>query len=130
MRRFRIALAALLVLCIPLAASAAPKRPPLAGADPVTGKRVDIATDAGRPIVVNIWASWCPGCSQEARGLAAFARAHPEARLIGIDTQDSVGGARKFYAKYGLRHPSVFDPSGKRDRLGAARPADHLLHRP
>jgi len=86
--------------------------PALSGTDPVTGKRVDLADFRGRPVVINIWASWCPGCIAEARDLAEFARKHPEAQVLGIDTQDTQGEARAFYARWGWTHPSIFDPDG------------------
>jgi thiol-disulfide isomerase/thioredoxin len=84
----------------------------LRGTDPVTGKQVSLAAFAGKPIVLNIWASWCTGCVAEARALASFERAHPEAQVVGIDIQDSKAGARAFYRRFGWRHPSIFDPSG------------------
>lgn len=86
--------------------------PALAGTDPITGERVRLADFLGKPVVINVWASWCPGCIAEARDLAAFARNHPEAQVLGIDTQDSKDGARDFYARWGWTHPSIFDPSG------------------
>jgi len=87
--------------------------PPLAGTDPMTGKHVDIAKYRGRLVFVNIWASWCAPCRQEAPALRAFAAAHKkDVVVIGIDTKDSVDGARRFYAKYGLSHPSVSDRNG------------------
>ena len=94
------------------AGSAAAALPGLSGTDPVSGKHIDIASYRGKPLVVNIWASWCPGCNQEARDLEAFARAHRGAQVLGIDTKDSTSGARAFYAKYRWTHPSVFDPHG------------------
>jgi thiol-disulfide isomerase/thioredoxin len=84
----------------------------LHGTDPVTGKQVSLAAFTGRPIVLNIWASWCTGCAAEARALASFERAHREAQVVGIDIQDSKAGARAFYRRFGWRHPSIFDPSG------------------
>ncbi|MGH2920831.1 MAG: TlpA family protein disulfide reductase, partial [Gaiellaceae bacterium] len=85
----------------------------LAGTDPITGARVDLAQFAGKPVVINVWASWCPGCNEEATDLAEFARAHPEAQVVGLDTRDTLDGARAFYRRWGWRHPSIFDPSGK-----------------
>jgi thiol-disulfide isomerase/thioredoxin len=85
----------------------------LAGTDPITGARVDLARFAGKPVVVNVWASWCAGCNEEAADLARLARAHPEAQVIGLDIQDTRDGARAFYRRWGWRHPSIFDPSGK-----------------
>ena len=85
----------------------------LAGPDPVTGKRVELEQYLGRPVVINIWASWCPGCVAEAEDLRRFAEAHPEAQVIGVDIQDTRGGARDFYRRWGWTWPSVFDPSGE-----------------
>ncbi len=89
---------------------AATPAPSVAGVDPVTGEHVSLADYRGKPVVVNVWASWCPPCHEEARDLARFARAHPEVQLLGIDIQDTKEGARGFYRRYELPYPSVFDP--------------------
>jgi thiol-disulfide isomerase/thioredoxin len=89
------------------------------GTDVVTGKVVSLAELEGKPVVLTIWASWCPGCNAEARTLAAFAEAHPEAAFFGVDFQDTKDEARSFYRRYGWRFPSVFDPEGRiADMLG------------
>lgn len=85
----------------------------LAGTDPITGARVDLERFAGKPVVVNVWASWCPGCNDEAADLAKFARDHPEVQVVGLDTRDRRDDARAFYRRWGWRHPSIFDPSGE-----------------
>jgi thiol-disulfide isomerase/thioredoxin len=85
----------------------------LSGADLVTGGEFDLARYRGTPVVINIWASWCPGCVAEAEDLRRFAEAHPEAQVIGVDIQDTRGGARDFYSRWGWTWPSVFDPSGQ-----------------
>ncbi len=85
----------------------------LAGTDPITGARVDLAQFAGKPVVVNVWASWCAGCNEEAADLKRLAREHPEAQVVGLDFQDTREGARAFYRRWGWRHPSIFDPDGK-----------------
>lgn len=85
----------------------------LSGTDPVTGKPVSLAAFAGKPVVLNLWASWCTGCAAEAEALAEFARTHPEVQVVGIDIQDTTSGAKAFYQRYGWRHPSIFDPDGR-----------------
>jgi thiol-disulfide isomerase/thioredoxin len=85
----------------------------LAGTDPITGKRVELADFAGRPVLVNVWASWCPGCIDEAADLARIAHDYPEIVVLGIDYQDSKANARTFYRKWAWRHPSIFDPDGR-----------------
>jgi thiol-disulfide isomerase/thioredoxin len=96
-----------------VAAGAGPKIR-LAGNDPITGERVDLAQFVGKPVVINVWASWCAGCNEEAADLAALARAHPEVQVVGLDIRDTRDDARAFYRRWGWRHPSIFDPSGGR----------------
>lgn len=84
----------------------------LSGTDPITGKAVELNAYRGKPVVINIWASWCPGCNEEAADLRRFAQEHPEAQLIGIDYQDTERAARGFYERWDWSHPSVFDPQG------------------
>jgi thiol-disulfide isomerase/thioredoxin len=86
--------------------------PHLRGVDPITGKDVSLADFRGKPVVVNVWASWCPGCNEEAADLRRFAAAHPEAVVLGIDFQDTKAGAKDFYRRWGWTHPSIWDVSG------------------
>jgi thiol-disulfide isomerase/thioredoxin len=85
----------------------------LAGTDPVTGRHVDLASYRGKPLVINVWGSWCPGCNAEAADLARFARSHANVEVVGIDTQDTSSAAKSFYRKWGWRHPSIADPRGE-----------------
>jgi cytochrome c biogenesis protein CcmG, thiol:disulfide interchange protein DsbE len=84
----------------------------ISGRDALTGKNVSLAAWRGKPVAINIWASWCEGCVKEAQALKSFERAHP-GRVLGIDYQDSVAGARAFYKRYDIDHPSIWDPKGK-----------------
>jgi thiol-disulfide isomerase/thioredoxin len=95
----------------PVAVSPEPA-PEVSGEDPITGEDVALADFRGRPVVINIWASWCPGCIDEAADLREFAADHREVDLLGIDFQDTFGGARDFYERWGWKHPSIFDSSG------------------
>jgi cytochrome c biogenesis protein CcmG/thiol:disulfide interchange protein DsbE len=76
--------------------------PPLAGLDrggkPVPG--IDAAHFKGAVTVVNVWASWCVPCHDEApllMGLAQDARL----RIIGINYKDKPENARRFLGRYG-----------------------------
>jgi thiol-disulfide isomerase/thioredoxin len=84
-----------------------------AGSDPITGKRVSLDDYAGKPVVINVWGSWCPGCVAEAEDLRRFAEDHPEAQVLGVDLRDTKGAAKKFYERWRWTHPSVFDPDGE-----------------
>src|SRR4249920_3743808 len=58
-----------------------PRVPVLAGADPVTGKRVSLRQFDGEPLIVNVWASWCEPCNDEAPLFTAFLEQNPDAVL-------------------------------------------------
>jgi cytochrome c biogenesis protein CcmG/thiol:disulfide interchange protein DsbE len=113
-----------------VASDTATPAPEISGVDPITGKHVRLSDYEGRPVVINVWASWCPPCHDEAPDLARFAREHPEAQLIGIDIKDVERPAREFYRRYGWRHPSIFDPTGeKAASLGLqGQPITHFLN--
>ncbi len=99
----------------PAASHSNASSPPLelSGTDPVTGRHVDLASFAGRPIVLNVWGSWCPGCNDEASDLRRFERAHRDVQVVGIDLNDTSSGARAFYKRWDLDHPSIADPKGE-----------------
>jgi thiol-disulfide isomerase/thioredoxin len=74
----------------------------------------------GKPVVVNIWASWCGPCVVEAPGLARLAREYgTRVQFLGVDVLDQRSAAQAFIRMYGWTYPSVFDPIGAiRNDLG------------
>jgi thiol-disulfide isomerase/thioredoxin len=104
---------ALFVLVLGLASATSAARTPIAGPNVFTGKRLALVQFAGKPVFVNIWGSWCEGCTAEAPTLARFARAHrARVAFLGIDTIDSKAGARQFYKRFDTDYPSIWDPRG------------------
>ena len=81
------------------------------GAD--EGERVRLADFAGRPLVVNFWASWCVPCRKEMPALQAVAeRLEGRVVFIGINHQDGRRPAAEFQDEVGVRYPSGYDPDG------------------
>ena len=74
----------------------------------------------GTPVVVNVWASWCGPCREEAPLLASAHRTYGgRVRFLGVDVIDERDSARAFMHRYGWTYPSVYDPTGAiRDGLG------------
>jgi thiol-disulfide isomerase/thioredoxin len=74
----------------------------------------------GTPVVVNVWATWCPPCVEEAPHLADVSKElDGRVQFLGLDILDDRPAARDFIREYGWTYPSVFDPTGRiRDALG------------
>jgi cytochrome c biogenesis protein CcmG/thiol:disulfide interchange protein DsbE len=76
--------------------------PPVAGLDrngvPVPG--IDAASFKGAVTVVNVWASWCVPCHDEAPLLMGLAQ-DGRLRVIGINYKDEPENARRFLGRYG-----------------------------
>jgi len=74
----------------------------------------------GKPVVVNVWASWCAPCTQEAPHLAEVSTEFDgKAQFLGVDILDTRPPAQAFIQTYGWTYPSVFDETGAiRDGMG------------
>lgn len=67
----------------------------------------------GYPVVVNVWASWCPPCRAEFPYFQrASARLSGRTAFVGVDTIDSRSAARQFLHQFPVSYPAYEDPSG------------------
>jgi peroxiredoxin len=89
------------------------------------GKMVRLSELRGRPVVLNIWASWCPPCREE---MPALERVHQAYQgqgvvILGLNStfQDSREDALAFAAGQGLSFPILFDEQGQATRLYQVR---------
>lgn len=80
---------------------------------------------AGRPLLVNVWASWCGPCIKEMPELDRYARAEGAngTQVVGIALDDA-DAVRAFLARIPVSYPVLVDAPGPRDagvRLGNPR---------
>jgi peroxiredoxin len=78
------------------------------------GRRVRLADLRGRPVVVNFWASWCPGCAAE---MPDFERVHrrlgDQVAFLGIAQRDTPGRASASARRTGVTYQLAVDASGR-----------------
>lgn len=100
------------------------------------GSSLDLSEDyAGRPVLLNVWASWCGPCKLELPELKQLRRTYKSKGLaivgINVDTNNQQSRARAVRDRFALPFPSVADAqSSIANQLGAtALPTTVLLDR-
>ncbi|MEH2563270.1 DsbE family thiol:disulfide interchange protein [Bradyrhizobium sp. AZCC 2289] len=74
---------------------------------------LDPANFKGKVSVVNVWASWCVPCHDEAPLLTELAKDN-RLQLIGINYKDAPDNARRFLSRYGNSFASIgVDANGR-----------------
>jgi cytochrome c biogenesis protein CcmG, thiol:disulfide interchange protein DsbE len=75
---------------------------------------LDLASLRGKAVVLNVWASWCIPCKEEAPYLEQVWQADRDRGLVvlGVDAQDFRRDARRFVERYELTFPIVYDGPG------------------
>lgn len=73
-----------------------------------------LALAGGKPMVVNLWATWCPPCRHEMPMLVAAQRRETDVAFIFIDQGEDAATVRRFLAAGGLAAANVLlDPGGR-----------------
>ncbi|VCU72227.1 Thiol-disulfide oxidoreductase ResA [Pigmentiphaga humi] len=77
---------------------------------------------AGRPVVLNLWASWCPPCRREMPVFEQAQAQHPDIAFVMVNQGESARQARAFLESQGLKLKDVLlDPSSLTMKTMASR---------
>jgi thiol-disulfide isomerase/thioredoxin len=79
---------------------------------------------AGRPLIINVWASWCGPCKAEAASLErlAWSESGQVFAVIGISTDDERGAAQRWLTQSNATLSHFIDSGQQLERLlGASR---------
>lgn len=93
----------------------------------------DIADYRGRWVLVNLWASWCGPCAEEAPVLEDFYRRYKNrgVTVVGINVQDNSDDALSFQEKYGSSYPQLRSVGDERsDAFGSVGVPENFLVNP
>ncbi len=104
---------------------------PAIALDDLDGRRVALADFLGRPVVVNIWASWCVPCRAEFPRLIGAYGAYRDRGLeiLGIVHDDDASSARRFADQQGATWPMLLDVDDTvwHDYIGVGVPQSYFI---
>lgn len=76
------------------------------------GSSFDLAghiNNDGRPVVLNLWASWCGPCRSEMPAIDAVSQQRSEIAFVGVAIKDTPDNARAFAEEIGVTYTVAFD---------------------
>ena len=94
------------------------------------GGELAIDDFAGRWLLVNLWASWCDPCREEAPELERFWRRNRDrgVAVLGLNVQDNSGDAIDFVHEYALTYPQARSVGEERsDAFGSTGVPENFL---
>jgi len=78
------------------------------------GREVPMAAFKGQPLVVNLWATWCPPCRREMPELARAQRTHTDIRFVFVNQGEAPADVRAYLQAQGLQMENVvLDRTGR-----------------
>lgn len=90
----------------PALTQAAPAdRHPVLALATIDGKTFDLASQRGKWVIVNYWATWCPPCTKSLPPIAQFLATHSDVTAVGVAFREK---SKQNVLTYIHAHPSTY----------------------
>ncbi|WP_407364387.1 TlpA family protein disulfide reductase (plasmid) [Pseudomonas luteola] len=77
------------------------------------GRPIQLTNLQGKPLVINLWASWCPPCRREMPVLASAQSLYPDTQFVFVNQGEAEETIQEYLAKAQIDlHTVLLDPSG------------------
>lgn len=100
---------------------AAPQPLPRVTLTDLDGRAIPLASFAGKPMVLNLWASWCPPCRREVPALGKAQQESPDLNFVFVNQGEDAAAVQAYLQAEGLPLRHVMrDPQGALARAAGA----------
>lgn len=102
-----LSLGVLLVAALAALPTSANRPLPALPVTALNGEAVSLPGFAGKPVVINLWASWCPPCRREMPMLQQAQERHPEVHFVFLNQGEDADTVRNFLQRDRLELDNV-----------------------
>ena len=81
------------------------------------GTEVKLSDFAGKPIVLNFWATWCIYCKEEMPEFDEAAKNLPDVQFIMLNASDDMTTAKNYITSQGYEFDVLFDTTGQAQHI-------------